>query len=131
MLRLLMAGLVLCAGSLSARAADDDPNKAAYVRYCGACHGPGGKGDGVASSFMRPAPIDLTQIAKKNGGEFPFMRVMETIDGRATVRAHGDPQMPVWGEIFAKEASRPETKRAEIQGKVMAITEYIRSIQQK
>jgi mono/diheme cytochrome c family protein len=122
---------MVCVGSLSAVAADDDPNKAAYLQYCGACHGPGGKGDGVASSFMRPPPTDLTQIAKKNGGDFPVMRVMETIDGRNTVRAHGDPQMPVWGEIFAAQASRSETKRAEIQGKIMAITEHIRSIQQK
>jgi mono/diheme cytochrome c family protein len=131
MSKLLMAGLILCAGSLSAGAADDDPNKAAYLRYCGACHGPGGKGDGVESSFLRPPPTDRTQIAKKKGGDFPVLRVMQIIDGRATVRAHGDPEMPVWGEIFAQQASRPETKRAEVQGKIMAITEHIRSIQQK
>jgi hypothetical protein len=80
---------------------------------------------------MRPKPIDLTQIAKQNGGEFPTMRVMATIDGRQTVRAHGDAQMPVWGEIFADQAAHESSRRAEVQGKLMAITSYIRSIQEK
>jgi hypothetical protein len=31
-------------------------------------------------------------------------KVMSAIDGRRTVRAHGDRKMPVWGEIFRKEA---------------------------
>lgn len=116
-------------GVAAARA--DDPGKQAYVRYCGACHGPEGRGDGIAGSFMRPKPADLTKIAKRNGGEFPFGRVMETIDGRNTPRAHGDPQMPVWGEIFADEPSWEMSRRSEIRAKLAAITDYLRSIQDK
>ena len=111
--------------------AADAPGKATYTRYCGACHGPDGKGDGIAGTFMTPKPIDLTQIAKKNGGEFPYMRVMETVDGRNSVRAHGDPTMPVWGQIFADQAGLEPTQRAEVKGKLMAITDYIKSIQAK
>jgi mono/diheme cytochrome c family protein len=128
---LIIAGLLACLGNVAARAADQNPDQATYLRYCGACHGPGGKGDGVASSFMRPKPVDLTQIAKQNGGTFPTMRVMEAIDGRQTVRAHGDPQMPVWGEIFADSAAEPSSKRAEVRSKLMAIANHIRSIQEK
>lgn len=90
-----------------------------------------GRGDGIAGTFMRPKPVDLTQIAKKNKGEFPFMRVMQTIDGRNTVRAHGDPQMPVWGEILTDQANSPNSRQAEVHSKLMAITDYIRSIQAK
>ena len=131
MRRLLMVGLIACVAAVAAHAADDGPNKKTYLRYCGACHGPDGKGDGVASSFMRPKPTDLTQIAKQNGGEYPYMRVMETIDGRNNVRAHGDPQMPVWGEIFAQESTWDAARRDEVRAKLMAITEHIRSIQVK
>jgi mono/diheme cytochrome c family protein len=131
MRRLLIASLFACLGSIGAHAAEDAPGKETYVRYCGACHGPEGKGDGIAGTFMRPKPVDLTQIAKKNKGEFPFMRVMETIDGRNTVRAHGDPQMPVWGEIFTDQANSPTSRQNEVRAKVMAITDYIRSIQEK
>ena len=130
MRRLMMAGLIVCLGALAASGADADPNKATYLRYCGACHGPGGKGDGVASSFMQPKPIDLTQIAKGNGGEFPYMHVMETIDGRKSVRAHGDPAMPVWGEVLT-EGTSGTPGRQDVQGKLMQITDHIRAIQAK
>jgi mono/diheme cytochrome c family protein len=132
MRRLLIACLFACLGSIGTHAAAADaPDKETYVRHCGACHGPEGKGDGIAGTFMRPKPVDLTQIAKKNKGEFPFMRVMETIDGRNTVRAHGDPQMPVWGEIFTAQANAPTARQSEVRAKIMAITDYIRSIQEK
>jgi mono/diheme cytochrome c family protein len=129
----ILAGVLMLACPLvpaTSRAADD-PGKATYLRYCGACHGPDGKGDGIAGTFMNPKPIDLTQIAKKHGGEFPSMKVMEEIDGRTSVRAHGDPMMPVWGEIFADQAGWEPTQRTEVRGKLMAITDYLRSIQVK
>ena len=127
---LLFSAAVLTA--MSARAADtDDPSRAVYLRYCGACHGPGGKGDGIAGGFMRKRPTDLTQLAKQNGGSFPFLRTMETIDGRNTLRAHGDPDMPVWGEIFADRSTWEIGRRAEVRGKLMVLTDYVRTIQEK
>ena len=127
------AALIMCLTSIAANAAGEtpDPNKAAYLRYCGACHGPEGKGDGVAAGLMKPPPTNLTQVAKQNGGTFPQMRVIETIDGRNSVRAHGDPQMPVWGEIFAEESTYDAAGRTEIRRKLMAITAHIESIQGK
>ncbi|GIW44086.1 MAG: hypothetical protein KatS3mg077_1368 [Candidatus Binatia bacterium] len=107
------------------------PARQAYLRYCSACHGETGKGDGVVSHLMNPRPSDLTQLAKKNKGEFPFMRVIRIIDGRETLRAHGDPDMPVWGEIFASEVPGAINKEARIRGKVLLITEYLASIQEK
>jgi mono/diheme cytochrome c family protein len=102
-----------------------------YLKYCGACHGPGGKGDGIAGTFMRPKPADLTQIARKNGGEFPFERTMEVIDGRRTVRAHGDPDMPVWGEVLSAEHGGSLHRRAIVRGTLTLITEHLRTIQEK
>ena len=112
-------------------AESDNPGKAVYLQYCGACHGPDGKGDGIAGTFMTPKPTDLTQIAKKNGGEFPFQRTLSDVDGRNTVRAHGDPDMPVWGEVFHQQATWDTRRRVEVQGKLMLITDHLRSIQQK
>jgi mono/diheme cytochrome c family protein len=120
------------AGAAAAKteATPESAGRALYLKYCGACHGPSGKGDGVAASFFTPKPPDLTQIAKKNHGEFPAMRVMRLIDGRDTLRAHGDPDMPVWGEIFQEQAGWSLNQRAEVQGKIMLITDYLRSIQE-
>lgn len=105
--------------------------KQLYARYCSACHGEGGKGDGVVSQFMRPKPADLTQLAKRAGGKYPFYEVVQTIDGRETLRAHGDPDMPVWGELFVAEEGASPDRQAIARGKVVLITDYLESIQQK
>jgi mono/diheme cytochrome c family protein len=102
-----------------------------YLRYCSACHGPAGKGDGIAGSFMTPKPADLTQIAAKHDGTFPFQAVMAYIDGTNDVRAHGDPTMPVWGETFRAASAWDMGRRVEVQGKLMLITDYVGSIQTK
>jgi mono/diheme cytochrome c family protein len=132
MIRLTILAAACLALASPAGAADDSPSHAVYLQYCGACHGPTGKGDGVAGTFMTPKPKDLTRFAKDNHGEFPFMRVMRVIDGRDSVRAHGDPDMPVWGEIFSADtAGSTLGKRIEVQGKLMLLTDYLRSVQEK
>ncbi len=126
---LTVAGLV--AGTGTGRGDETrEVGRAMYLRYCGACHGPEGRGDGVAGTFMRPKPADLTRIAERNGGKFPLRRVIAVIDGRETVRAHGDPAMPVWGEVLRAEPHAEMTQRAAVQGKLLLIAEYLRSIQQ-
>ena len=110
--------------------------QALYRRYCGACHGPDGKGDGVASSLMRPAPPDLTRLAARHGGTFPEELLVKTIDGREMPRAHGDPAMPVWGDVLSEEmGSRPAAKNPAIErrvhGRITAIVEYVRGLQVK
>jgi len=107
------------------------PAKATYLRYCSACHGESGKGDGVVSHLMHPKPTDLTKLAKENKGEFPYARTMRVIDGREAVRAHGDPDMPVWGEIFQVEDGMTLNRQATVRGKLMLIVDHLSSIQVK
>ena len=117
-----------------------------YTKYCASCHGTTGKGDGAVGTMMTPKATDLTQIAKRNGGKFPFYEVMEIINGRAPTgqqenaslpglpKAHGEPGMPVWGEIFSRDAMSPNTSldlQLQATGKIMMITEYLQSIQVK
>jgi mono/diheme cytochrome c family protein len=132
---LLVAALAAVLGiegnGTAAAAEPEHPGKASYLKYCGACHGPAGKGDGVAGTFMRPKPTDLTQIAKAKGGEFPFQHTMEVIDGRSAVRAHGDPDMPVWGQVLTDQTPEGQQKRTVVKGTLTLITEYLRSIQEK
>ena len=63
--------------------------KNVYNQNCAVCHGREGKGDGGAVSLLTVKPADLTQIAKKNGGAFPFWKVYRIIDGREEVK-HAD-----------------------------------------
>lgn len=126
-----MICLMLLASALAVPAIAQESEKAAYMRYCSACHGETGKGDGVVSGFMKPKPTDLTQLAKKAGGKFPLHDVIRVIDGRQTVRAHGDPDMPVWGSLFQSERGNRDYAEAAARGKILMIAEYLESIQVK
>jgi hypothetical protein len=57
--------------------------------------------------------------------------VMADIDGTASVRAHGDPDMPVWGEVFRDQSTWDAARRTDVRGKLTAITDYLRTIQEE
>lgn len=126
--RALLIAVVLLL-PLSSRAADS-PGRAAYLRYCGACHGESGKGDGVAATALRPKPTNLTLLAKTHGGNFPSMMVRDVIDGRKHLPAHGSSQMPVWGQVFAEDKASAQGD-ATVRAQVQELTEYLSSIQAK
>lgn len=148
------SGLVVSVSVVSmmvaAAARADDPGVAhgqqLYQQYCVSCHGPGGKGDGPAGAKLDPKPTDLTQLAARNGGKFPFYETMLSIEGRAptaqdqdtslpgNAKAHGSNQMPVWGVVFSREElSKGSSLDLQLAttGKIMMLTEYIQSIQAK
>lgn len=97
-----------------------------YFRYCAACHGKSAKGDGPVAPGLVKKPIDLTQLARKNGGVFPYEKTAAIIDGRQTTRTHGTPDMPVWGEIFAITSG---TDAPDAQSAVKRITNYVWTLQ--
>jgi mono/diheme cytochrome c family protein len=73
-----------------------------FVRYCSACHGMTGRGDGPTAPVLRTAPADLTRIAHRRGGHFPVAEVAAFIAGRTVVPAHGSREMPIWGARFGE-----------------------------
>lgn len=100
-----------------------------FRTYCATCHGPTGRGDGPLASSMRRKPADLTEIAKRNGGEYPSEIVFHTIDGKTPVRGHGGPDMPVWGDAFAR--SRDGGDEAIVKRRIDSLVEFIRTLQVK
>lgn len=84
-----------------------------YQRFCAACHGAEGRGDGpVAASFKVEVP-DLTLLAHRAGNSYPRERVVRIIDGRHILGAHGSRTMPVWGEDLSRlEVGNPDAERA-------------------
>lgn len=128
----LMAAILLFTVCAAVAFAADENNigRAMYLQYCGACHGPSGKGDGVAGTFMRPKPSDLTQIAKRDNGQFPYQHVVQVIDGTNPVRPHGESDMPSGARCSARRPGRhwvaaPRCKRRSCSSRVP------RSIQEK
>ena len=103
------------------------PGMEVFRTYCASCHGTSARGDGPLAPSMRKKPANLTEIAKRNGGEFPADLVFRTIDGRQPVRGHGGPDMPVWGDAF--ERSREAGDQARVKSVIQSLVDYLASIQ--
>jgi mono/diheme cytochrome c family protein len=76
---------------------------------------------------MRRRPADLTEIAKRNKGVYPADEVFRIIDGRRPVRGHGGPDMPVWGDVFARAAGGADP--AVVESRIKALVAYLETIQ--
>ena len=100
-----------------------------YRRYCAACHGIGGKGDGWVAPALGVPPADLTRLAARSGGHFPFLETITAIDGTKTVGPHGLSEMPVWGEVFASLPNFSPERRMEARRTIILITEHLRTLQ--
>ena len=98
-----------------------------YKDYCVLCHGPDGAGDGQYMEFENIDLPDLRTLKQRNGGEFPLERVIETIDGRRELNAHGDRFMPAWGEIFRFDE---ENGDAVAHGRILNLLLYLSDIQE-
>jgi mono/diheme cytochrome c family protein len=107
-------------------AQDRDFGKMAYLSSCAECHGDDGKGNGPLAAKLKSKPIDLTTLAKNNGGVFPEQKMYEVIDGRRVVAAHGTREMPAWGDRFLSFG--PDTQHI-AQNRILAIVDYLKRIQ--
>lgn len=106
---LALSLVALCAASaIGTRAQDQNqlppdyvPSGAAiYIQYCASCHGTEAKGNGpVKKALRKPAP-DLTTLAKRHGGKFPYAYVAGVLRFSPGISSHGSGDMPMWGPLF-------------------------------
>ena len=96
MLRTLVLTGLLAAPAM---AQDADVGAALYRTHCATCHGLEATGEGPMAGVLTIKPVNLTELAAQNGGEFPLIRVIKRIDGRDPLVSHGSP-MPVYGDYF-------------------------------
>lgn len=108
----------------------DDIGEAAYMDNCASCHGTAGDGDGPLASLLTVPVPPLNTLAQQNGGSFPMLLVVHTIDGRNDKRGHGS-RMPVWGTEFKADALVARSPAADLaaRGKILSVAYYLESIQ--
>jgi hypothetical protein len=137
----LLAAIVVSGGSRAGRSAGDAQaprplpplvtpsmyGRDLYEFYCASCHGRDGRGAGPVAPALRADPPDLTQLALRNGGVFPRVRVEAIVDGRVDppMPAHGPREMPVWGPIFNGLDADVTANRVRIENIVM----YLETLQ--
>jgi hypothetical protein len=82
-------------------------------------------------------PSDLTTLARRNGGVFPYQRLYETIDGRTGVDIgpHGNREMPIWGRVYRSMALEPGAGEASpgatARTRMAALMDYLGRIQER
>jgi len=129
--RRLMLATALSALPLFAAATDivDSAGAQNYERFCAACHGEGGKGDGPVAPALVGGAMDLTLIAARRGGEFPRDMIRNAIDGRFQIDAHGSASMPVWGYEFYVTEGAGNFSDKNVDVILDRLVDYLESIQ--
>lgn len=132
MKRLLAFIAIILAATTFTAMAQDSAGASEYRIACANCHGETGHGDGPLAGLLTVEVPDLTLIASRNDGIFPFLNTMMIIDGRTGVRGHGS-NMPVWGDRFERDAAQDVgVYGAELiaRGRLLSLVEYLEAIQQ-
>jgi mono/diheme cytochrome c family protein len=111
----------------AATAADPASGKQTYMQYCASCHGDNLKGAGPAASTLKTPPPDLTTLAKRHDGKFPYEYVAGVVRFGKPISAHGSPDMPVWGPIF----SMVDFHEVAIRQRIRNLCEFLASAQEK
>ena len=97
-----------------------------FHSYCADCHGLDGKGNGPVAAVLKIMPPDLTTLAQRNQGSFPYDRVFNIISGDATITSHGNREMPVWGPVFRQ---MDKSQRGKAKLRIKTLTNYVASLQ--
>lgn len=105
--------LMACAQSASV-------GRAVYHEHCIMCHGEGGRGDGEFADKLLILPPDLTVLTRGNGGEFPRLRVSESITG-AGRGDHFSGAMPAFSDVAGSGTIA--------EAKLGALLTYLESLQ--
>lgn len=134
----LLAGAAMVALPMLATSQQQkmDLGKREYDANCASCHGVKGTGDGPFGELLKSRVPDLTTLAKRNNGVFPFTRVYEMVDGTQMVKAHGTRDMPIWGSDYKVKGAEyymeiPYDPEAYVRTRILAVTEYVYRLQQK
>jgi mono/diheme cytochrome c family protein len=120
---------ILLATNVNAQVIDEYSGQETFMRYCAACHGESGMGDGPVAAGLPITVPDLTLLQQRTGDQFEEDLLRKIIDGREVVIVHGTRYMPVWGYEFWVEEGGDEAARERVQIIVDNLVEYLRSIQ--
>lgn len=102
-----------------------------YLDACATCHGAEAAGDGPMRQILTLPVPDLTGLAVRNGGEFPWLTVVHMVDGRTGLHGHGG-AMPVFGALLRGDtvaADGPDGAPVLASARVFALVDYLATIQ--
>lgn len=98
-----------------------------FRQFCAACHGSDAKGHGPAAYALKVPPADLTTLAKRHDGKFPYPYVSDVLLFGKGFPAHGSSEMPTWGPLFRYLDQRNE---AVVRQRVKKLSDYLATLQE-
>ena len=111
------------------QAFDEYSGEETFMRFCAACHGESGQGDGPVAAGLPISVPDLTRLQERRGDDFPEDVLRKIIDGTEIVVVHGTRYMPVWGYEFWVEEGADDEAKERVDIIVDNLVDYLRSIQ--
>ena len=99
-----------------------------YKQYCAACHGVDAKGRGPLAPLLKTPPPNLTTLAKRHLGKFPYDYVASVLEFGPGVSAHGSSDMPTWGPIFRHFDNQNERI---VRQRIKNLCDYLALLQEK
>jgi mono/diheme cytochrome c family protein len=70
--------------------------KQTYMQSCASCHGIDARGEGPAAFVLKTPPPDLTRLARRHGGKFPYEYISDMLRFGTRVVSHGSSDMHIW-----------------------------------
>lgn len=101
-----------------------------FHEYCAACHGVKADGKGPAASACKAKPADLTKLAQRHEGKFPYDYFYAVLQFGTLLPtpAHGSADMPVWMPLFY---SLDKSHKAISEQRMHNLANYVASLQAK
>jgi mono/diheme cytochrome c family protein len=125
----LVPVLAAC-GQLAAPVPDEGRGAALFDASCSVCHGSSGRGDGELASDLAAPPPDLTGLAARNGGDFPWEAAVAQVHGYPG--RHESGLMPEFGSYLTGPETRwtaPDGSRIVAPLPILDIVLYLNRIQ--
>jgi mono/diheme cytochrome c family protein len=116
------------ANKAPARRTSAASGKRTYMHYCASCHGVDARGNGPAAFVLKTTPPDLTTLAKRHDGKFPYTYVSNVLRFGTRILSHGSSDMPIWGPIFGSLDNYDEVA---VRKRIKDLSDYLASLQQK
>jgi mono/diheme cytochrome c family protein len=101
--------------------------KQTYMQYCASCHGIDARGEGPAAFVLKTPPPDLTMLARRHGGKFPYEYISDVLRFGTRILSHGSSDMHIWGPIFG---SLDNYNEPAVRKRIKDLGDYLASLQQ-
>ncbi len=132
---ILLSSLLMGTWAVAARPIDDTlpptyipTGPQMFKQYCAVCHGSDAKGQGPLAALLKTPPPDLTTLAKRHLGKFPYDYVKNVLEFGPGPTAHGTSDMPTWGPIFRYNDKQNELI---VQQRIKNLCDFLASLQER